>query len=135
MDTAITGTPYGTAMSPASLACGNGFSGPLLSTTAQTPLPPSLPPPAPVPHRKRPLTEVDKAEIWKYHQLNPLVTHLDIAGRLIAIETHNNFQPLRDPASSGHSPDPRELMNDDHISFLRSREKVGSEGEPPQLMI
>lgn len=31
------------------------------------------------PHRKKPLTEAEKARIWRFHKENPLVTHLDIA--------------------------------------------------------
>lgn len=30
-------------------------------------------------HRKKPLTEAEKARIWRFHKENPLVTHLDIA--------------------------------------------------------
>ncbi len=30
-------------------------------------------------HRKKPLTEAEKAQIWRFHKENPLVTHLDIA--------------------------------------------------------
>ena len=50
----------------------------------------TLPQPRPGPNqcRKKPLTQTEKAQIWRYHKENPHVTHLDIAGtsRQVALD-------------------------------------------------